>query len=129
MKSGLMGCKIYWTIELMQIPALAFVKMSFVFFYRRIFNTGSDRVFGRMTLATLVIIAIWGIGYFFSFLFICPGHPTAYWTTLVEEKKRCVNTVILHNAYGVSDVVIDFIVILLPIPVVSHAQAGDLGIH
>ena len=78
----------------MQIPALTFVKMSFVFFLPKMFNTGSDRLFGRMTIATLGIIAIRGIGYFFSFLFICLGHPTACWTTLLGDKKRCVNTVI-----------------------------------
>ena len=105
----------------MQIPALTATKMSILFLYRRIFNQGTDKLFGRLTFGTLVIIAIWGLGYFFSFLFICPGHPTAYWTTLLYEKEQCVNTVTLHNAYGVSDVIIDFIVILLPIPVVSDA--------
>ena len=106
----------------MQIPALMATKMSILFFYRRIFNQGTDKMFGRLTFVALVIIAIWGVGYFFSFLFICPGHPTAYWTTLLYEKEECVDTVTLHNAYGVSDVILDFIVILLPIPVVSDLQ-------
>jgi len=103
----------------MQIPALTAIKASFVYFYRRIFNQGHEKIFGWVTSAVLVFILIWGVGYFFSFVFICPGHPTAYWTTLVEEKKYCVDTVILHNAYGVSDVLLDIIVILLPIPWVS----------
>lgn len=103
----------------MQIPALTAIKASFIYFYRRIFNQGHEKLFGRITLAVLVIILIWGAGYFFSFLFICPGHPDAYWSTLLDEENECVNTVMLHNAYGISDVVLDFIVILLPIPWVS----------
>ena len=126
--SRLTDFKIYWSIEIMQIPALATVKMSFVFFYRRVFNKGSDKAFGRITVMVLALILLWGIGYFFSFLFICPGHPTAYWTTLVVEKQYCVNTVILHNAYGVSDLLLDLIIIVLPIPVVIFSKVYFLGI-
>jgi len=107
----------------MQIPALTAVKMSFIFFYRRIFNQGNDKIYARLTSAALALIAIWGVGYFFSFLFICPGHPTAYWTTLVDEKKNCINTVTLHNSYGVSDALLDLIVILLPIPAVGRCRS------
>ena len=100
----------------MQIPALTAIKASFICFYRRIFTKGHEKAFASITGAVLVIILMWGVGYFFAFLFICPGHPAAYWVTLALEKKYCVDTATLHNAYGVSDVVIDFLVILLPIP-------------
>ena len=42
------------------------------------------------------------------------------------KKKHCVDTMTLHNAYGVSDVVIDFLVILLPIPWVRQSRV-ELG--
>ena len=103
----------------MQIPALTAIKASFVFFYRRIFNTGQKKFFDRMTIAVIGLVVVWGIGYFFSFLFICKTHPTAYWTTLGREKELCVNTVFLHNSYGVSDLILDVIIILLPVPWVS----------
>lgn len=111
----------------MQIPALTAIKASFVYFYRRIFNKGHERVFGYMTAIMLGLILIWGLGYFFSFVFICPRHPTAYWTSYIEQKQYCVDTVALHNAYGVSDATLDIIVILLPIPWVGPFWVKSRG--
>ena len=79
-------------------------------------------MFAYVTGTMLILILMWGVGYFFTFLFICPGHPDAYWKTLEGEKKHCVDTSTLHDAYGVSDVVIDFLVILLPIPWVRQSR-------
>ena len=73
-------------------------------------------------MAVLGLILVWGIGYFFSFLFVCKTHPTAYWTTLAREKQLCVNSVILHNSYGVSDLILDVMIILLPVPWVSARE-------
>ena len=103
----------------MQIPALTAIKASFVFFYRRIFNTGQNKLFQKSSVALLSLVVIWATGFFFSFLFICRVHPTAYWTTLLVEKEKCVNTVALHNTYGVSDVVLDIFIISFPVPWVS----------
>lgn len=100
----------------MQIPALAAVKMSFVFFYRRIFITGHNNVFPWISMAVIVVTVVWSLGYFFSFLFLCPGHPSAYWSALINIKEHCLDTMKLHNAYGISDVILDIIIILLPIP-------------
>ena len=100
----------------MQIPALTAIKASFIFFYRRIFMTGQEKLFPWISAVTLATILIWGLGYFFGFLLICPGHPSAYWTKLSVQKEHCVNTGMLHTAYGISDVILDIVVILLPIP-------------
>ena len=109
----------------MQIPTLTFVKSSIVILYRRIFLSTSRQIFHLASGFLIVLIWIWGVAYFFSFLFICPGHPTAYWTTLRTEKEFCINTVLLHNAYGVSDFVLDVLIILLPIPLVSLLPLGQ----
>lgn len=118
--------QIYWAIELMQVPALAAIKMSLVFFYRRVFNQGASQWFRILTATVLTIIAIWATSFFFTFLFMCPGHPDVYWSTLARQKKICVDTAIVHNSYGISDVIIDIFVILLPIPLVSQGQAKFL---
>ena len=128
----------------MQVLGLMCIKMSFIFFYvsyrsksmpfqqlthlfkRRIFVQGSSKVFDILTLVALAIIAAWGLAYFFSLLLMCPGHPDAFWTTLAEEKKYCFDTTMWHNSYGISDVVLDFIVILIPIPqVVQLHMSGS----
>lgn len=88
-------------------------------------NSG-NRIFEIITTVALTVIGAWGIAYFFSLLFICPGHPDAFWTTLAEEKKYCIDTSTWHDSYGISDVILDFLVILLPVPqVVGLHMSGS----
>ena len=70
----------------------------------------------------LCLILAWGLSFFFSLLFICPGHPDAFWTMLKLEKEYCLNTTLWHNTYGISDVVLDLMVILFPLPQVMQLQ-------
>lgn len=102
----------------MQIPALGLVKLSLLFFYRRIFSIGRGKVFNAITVGMISVITIWTIGFFFGFLFICGSHFTAYWSSLASEKVYCVNTMFLHNWYAISDVITDIIVLIIPLPLV-----------
>ena len=105
----------------MQVPALTAIKLSIVLFYRRIFiaRVTNAAAFHYTTLAFMICTVIWGISFFFAFLLMCAGDSTAYWTTLVEEKESCIETVALHNIYGISDALFDILVMLLPLPSVS----------
>lgn len=101
------------------MPALGCLKASLLLFYKRIFYAGTHRFLRWSLLATLALTVAWTIAFCFTFLLICHRKFDAYWTTLVDEKKYCLDTVMIHNVYGVTDVVLDLIVILLPIPMVS----------
>lgn len=94
------------------------VKLSVVFFYRRIFNTGGTPLHHWLTAITLVIITLWTIGYFFSFMFICGGTPSNYWKSAKDEKAYCVKTQELHLSFAVSDMILDCIVMLIALPMV-----------
>ena len=78
--------------------------------------------FQVITLGILTVIALWGTSFWISLIFLCPGHPDAFWTTLAEEKKYCLETTVWHNAYGISDVILDFVIIFLPLPQVFKLQ-------
>ncbi|TGO89903.1 hypothetical protein BPOR_0088g00130 [Botrytis porri] len=104
--------------ELLQIPALGFVKLSLILFYRRVFTRNAAPRFNIVTWFMILIIIIWTLSFFFSILFICGTDFSAYWTSTIVEKAHCVDTDMLHNAFAISDVVTDFVIISLPVPMI-----------
>ena len=105
----------------MQILCLCFVKLSFVFFYRRIFCVGDKlQPFNVVTAVVNMIVISWTIGFFFACLFACKGNFAAWWTTQATFTSECVKTVKLEYAFAVSDFLIDVLVISLPIPMVRN---------
>lgn len=110
----------FWSFDLMQVPALASVKLSFLFFYRRIFKTGSGGHFGIISMTLIIIVTCWAISFFFAYLFVCKGHFSAFYdSTQAVEALYCVHTTPLNNGFAISDVITDLMIILLPIPQVQ----------
>jgi len=109
---------VYWSIEVMQVPALGCLKASLILFYRRIFHDGLGRPMQVVLDAALALTVAWTVAFQFVFILICHRKVDAYWTTLLQEKQYCLDTVMIHDVYGVTDVVLDLIVILLPLPMV-----------
>ncbi|APA06872.1 predicted protein [Sclerotinia sclerotiorum 1980 UF-70] len=108
----------FWPGELLQIPALGLVKLSLILFYRRVFTRNAAPRFNIVTWFMIIIILIWTLSFFFSILFICGLDFSAYWTSTIVEKAHCVDTDRLHNAFAISDVVTDFVIICLPVPMI-----------
>lgn len=107
-----------WILQLVQVPALACVKLSFVYFYRRIFCTGIHTTFRNITTAAIVLITVWAVAFEFTFLFICKGHFTAWWTSIKELEKYCHPELDMEVGFASTDVITDFIVSLMPLPLV-----------
>lgn len=53
------------------------VKLSLLFFFRRIF--GLWPTFRTINNAMIVVVALWSLGFFFAGAFICGAHPERYW--------------------------------------------------
>ena len=110
----------FWPVELLQVPSLGLIKTSFILFYRRIFTKSTITKFSMITWFMLFAIISWTIAFFFAILFICGNDFSAYWTSTIVEKENCTNTSMLHNAFSISDVVLDVLIIALPLPIVSN---------
>ena len=110
----------------MQPSALGCIKLSFIFFYRRIFIVGTNNaIFNIVSLASLILMGVWMLGFFLGTLLICPGHIDAYWSFSMPAYGYCWNYVQLLIFWSIlygSDVVTDVIVLLLPVPSVSFPQ-------
>lgn len=117
----------------MQIPALGAVKLSFIFFFRRIFVTGVGRVFRSVTTIIIVIITAWVVALFVALLVACRGDFAAWWVSVDDLNTKCIDTLELENAFAISDFILDLIVIILPIPQVCHLRprnhSNSLNVH
>lgn len=115
--------QITWAFMLLQIPALCLVKLSFIYFYRRVFCTGLTTIFKHITTVVIWIILAWGISFFFAFLFICEVNFAAFWTSIRALNTHCGGLLDLQLGFAISDFITDFFVLVLPLPMVSWRSA------
>lgn len=110
-----------WAIITMQPTALGLTKLSFLYFYRRIFVTGVKKQdsFDILTYVAVIIVAAWTIAFLFANLFMCKGSWAALWTNLETLTTQCIKTPKMLLGLAVSDFLTDLMVILLPVPKVS----------
>lgn len=114
------GIQILWSIDLMQVIALGCIKLSLMFFYRTIFNVrGGANLFNAISLATITLIAIWAVAFFFAFLFNCQGNPAANWTSYTLTLQYCWKESAFLLLYSYTDFITDLIVLVFPIPSVN----------
>ena len=106
------------------------IKLSVLFFYRRIFITGAaSKTFDIVSKIFIVASSAWALTFCFLLLFSCGRHIDWLWGV----GENCLDTAELTRTLFVSDVIIDTLVICLPIPTVGsvgskHAESGLLGV-
>ena len=82
-------------------------------FYHRIFR---GKVF-KISNWTLIILTIfWMVGYTLSAAFPCGSHFSAYWGSFEETAEFCVDTFGLFVSNTISDVIMEFLILVLPLP-------------
>ncbi|ESZ96821.1 plasma membrane protein Pth11-like protein [Sclerotinia borealis F-4128] len=102
--------------------ALAFIKLSCIFFYQRVFKLGSNRFVNISIYVIIGLIILWGLGYFFSFLFACETHFNYFWTNLENQLKCTADLTMIQLSLSISDVIMDVILLVFPIPLVLRLQ-------
>ena len=100
----------------MQIVTLATIKISILFFYRRIFR---GRAFDIASWVLIGVVVAWAITFFIAILAACGTSIAANFQTLGALKGECVNTFDILIALAVSDVAVDLAILIMPIPLVS----------
>ena len=98
--------------ETTHVLPITLAKCSLLFFYRRIFR---GLVFSCTTWTTIGLAVTWGVSFFFALLFKCTPI-SAY--VRQEPGIHCVNEYQLYYSLSISDVLIDFMILLIPIPFV-----------
>lgn len=110
--------------DLMQILTLATIKLSILFFYRRIFR---GRAFDITSWVLIGVVAAWAVTFFIAILAACGTSIQANFQTLGALKGECVNTFDILIALAVSDVAVDLAILVMPIPLVSPLKTSTEG--
>lgn len=100
--------------------ALAYgaIKLSVLFFYRRLFVVKRNTLFDIVTKVAIVIVTLWTIAFFFLTIFYCGVHIDAIWGNVIEAAEVCPDGFKAGMAYFASDFGTDALVLLLPLPTV-----------
>ena len=114
-----------WASILISVPALGFIKLSFLFFYKRIFCASFTSALSIATTIMIVIVSGWSLSFFLSFLFACRGDFSVWGSSLANIASHCINTETLLLALAISDFLTDIIIIVMPLPMVSFHFVSD----
>lgn len=111
--------KLYFAIGFLLTLALAFTKLSAVFFYRRVLCTGPyAQWFHIATIVTIIIVACWLVTFEILAGLECGTHFSALWDGTYAE--YCSYSFPYLYGLAVSDFLLDVWILILPIPVVSR---------
>ncbi len=101
------------------IPAYGFIKLSVLFFYRRLFVKCTNSRFNQVTKVSLAIVILWTFAFFFAEVFKCGTYVPNNWGPLIDA-AHCANPTMVANGLFVSDFLTDVLVLMLPIPIVGN---------
>ncbi|RAL04157.1 uncharacterized protein BO80DRAFT_442159 [Aspergillus ibericus CBS 121593] len=101
--------------DLFQIVALATLKLSVLFFYRRIFV---GRIFNIASWVLTGVVIVWAATFVIAILSACGTRIMANFGTLGDLKTECVDTFSILIALAASDVTVDLIMLAIPLPLV-----------
>ena len=99
----------------MQIIALGIIKIAALLFYKRIFVTRNDML-NKLIWLPIFIVVIWSIGFFAYYIGACDTHPAAAWSGYIEFAQYCLKTEYFEQAFGISDFMLDTMVLVVPLP-------------
>ena len=91
----------------------AMMKLSVLFFYRRIFLVQTSARLSNNLMIGLIIS--WSLAFFFAEVFECGTNPAAQWDPAAGPPK-CVNITAMNFAYAITDVIGDILVVTIPYP-------------
>ena len=100
-------------------PLYALFKLSFLFFYRRIFKVQPS--FRKFNDIIIVFIIVWALAFMFAEIGICGGQPTVLWDP-ESEASSCSNHKYLDFAFSITDVIGDILVIIMPFPYIRKLK-------
>jgi len=114
--------KLTWSFFVLQIPAIGFTKLSFVFFFRRIFLAGGSKTFNIISLSLIILLCVWMTAFFFFFVFVCGTKFFARWGSLRQFRTYCPADIPSEKGLAISDFLTDLFVLVLPIPMVLQLR-------
>ena len=73
-------------------------------------------------LGFTTLIAMWSVSYIFAFMFMCRKDIQVLFMNPELLQQKCVDTFMVGYSYSISDFMSDGLILLIPLPFVSHEQ-------
>lgn len=116
--------KIEYGFELLAILALGLIKLSVVFFCRRIFVVQSASRTSIITWIYVGALTVWTLVLLIGFAQGCHGNVAAEWGSNEVSEQYCTDGEYWEEGWAMSDFITDVFVICLPLPLVWHLHAS-----
>lgn len=113
--------KIDWVMIVIEKPAFGFVKLSILFFYRRLFGVWAG--FRRINDALVYLVIVWTVTFTLADVFLCGAHPELNWGfDQTVARRQCGHKGVLLLAFAVTSVATDLVLLILPLFYIGHLQ-------
>ena len=129
-----MSLQLYIAFDFFSITTLGGVKISALFFFRRIFCVLNRRtIFNALTLTTITIVALWTVTFLVLTGLQCGTHFSALWSGAHAQAQYCHISYPFLLGLTISDFLLDIWIICLPLPQVRTLEVdqknfGELNI-
>ncbi|KAL4732883.1 hypothetical protein BDV11DRAFT_176228 [Aspergillus similis] len=111
--------KLQYSFEVLSICALGCLKLSILFFYRRLFSSTRAKLCNSVLIS---ITSLWTVTFTICFIVQCGRHFNARFGSLKDLHEKCGNNFPLLIAMAATDVVVDLIILVIPIFMVFPLQ-------
>lgn len=111
-----LSAKIQYAFATLMILSFGIIKLSITLYYRRIFVGVKGTLFDWITRTAIVIVVLWTIACLLGTLLSCGTHFYANWGSY------CGAMTDITNAFVVSDLITDIMILCLPLPVIWNLQ-------
>ncbi|PFH57201.1 hypothetical protein XA68_15381 [Ophiocordyceps unilateralis] len=118
----LLMSKLKLAFVLMLPLAAGCIKLSFLFFYVRIFVVNKRRPIHIMLLTVIAIVALWIAVCFLLTIFECRLDFWALWAPPSDIFEKCIDTFKAVYAMCLSDFLTDLLVIIIPVPLIWNLK-------
>ncbi|KAK9423442.1 putative Integral membrane protein [Seiridium unicorne] len=110
--------QIQYFFDLIGVFAFGSLKLSILFFYRKIFcvsKTNKD-AFNTITTSMIAIVIAWTLSFGIGAIFLCGARPAYAWAPVALVAEHCTAQLQFLEAYAISDFITDCFIWSLPIP-------------
>lgn len=95
---------------------LGLIKLSILFLWKRMF--GHVKLFRIICWSMIAITIAWSLAFFFATLFQCGLEWTWNWAPITLFLTQCTNTLDMLTVFTATDVLTDFIIMFMPVPII-----------
>lgn len=102
----------------MGVFAFGFLKLSILFFYRRLFCSTlvSLTPFSVVTSVLITLVLAWTVAFGIGAIFLCGVRPAYAWAPVAVVAEKCSAQLKFLEGYAISDFITDVLIWSLPIP-------------